>query len=75
MKSDREKYFPELDEETYEKYEKRAEGWQFRCMKCGHRAHFGKYGVRKHAMSVEKRVLGWCKRCRWVRCLKVDRFK
>jgi len=61
--------------ETMEKYEKRAPGWKIICMKCGLSEPYGKYGIRKHAASVDKCELGWCSNCKRLRCHKIKKVK
>ncbi len=45
-----------------EKAEKRAPGWDVRCLKCGFTEQWGKYGIRLWAVG-RKYALGRCQRC------------
>ena len=64
-----------MDQEQFEKYEKRAPGWQIRCCKCDHTEHFGKYGIRIGAVSWKKFNISWCSQCRWLRFHAVEKKK
>jgi len=61
-----------LDNQTNEKYEQRAPGWVIRCLKCGLTEPFGKYGIRLGGAG-RNWTLGWCPRCRWIRCHVIDK--
>jgi len=65
----------EPTEEQKRRWEKRAPGWVFRCLKCGHAEPFGKYGVRLGAASWKRYTLGRCKRCRRIGCHAVEKRK
>ena len=64
-----------MDQEEFDKYEKRAPGWEMRCCKCGYVEHFGKYGIRLGAASFKKYTIGWCGQCRWVRFHAIEKTK
>ena len=57
---------------TCERYERRAPGWVVRCLTCGLTEPWGKYGIRKFAAG-RRWTLGWCARCRWIRCHVIER--
>ena len=52
-------------------YERRAPGWDVRCLKCGFTEPWGKYGIRLLAQG-RNWTIGWCSRCRWVRCHVIE---
>ncbi|MDY0165885.1 MAG: hypothetical protein RBS80_05030 [Thermoguttaceae bacterium] len=55
----------QVDPQEWARWEKRAPGWQVRCLKCGYRQHWGKYGIRRGAVG-KKYTVGRCPRCkRW----------
>ena len=60
------------DKQVMERYEARAPGWQVRCLKCGLTEHWGKYGIRIGGWG-RKWTLGWCSRCRWIRCHVIEK--
>ena len=62
-----------MNQEEFDKYEKRAPGWQMRCCKCGYTEHYGKYGIRKWAASAGKVTWGWCSKCRWIRFHAIEK--
>ena len=45
-----------------------------RCLKCGFIEDWGKYGIRLGAVG-ENYTLGWCSRCRWIRCHVIEKRK
>lgn len=51
--------------------ERRAPGWEGRCLRCGHRYAWGLVGIRIGAASRGKMVLARCPRCRKIGCQKV----
>ncbi len=51
-----------------------APGWKVRCLKCGFTEDWGKYGIRI-AGAGKKYTLGWCSRCRWIRCHVIEKSK
>lgn len=53
--------------------EKRAPGWQIRCMKCGFTEHWGKYGIRRFAIGTSY-TIGWCNTCRWIRFHAIEKI-
>lgn len=50
-----------------------APGWQVRCLTCGLRVDAGRAGVVRIAAVGKSYKLGWCSRCRRIRCLVVER--
>lgn len=50
-----------------------APGWQVRCPGCGKTKPYGSIGIRIGAASRGKRILAWCKTCRWFRWAIVER--
>jgi hypothetical protein len=52
----------------------RAPGWRVRCLKCGFSDDWGKYGIRRGAFG-KCYTVGWCSRCRWIRCHVIERPK
>jgi hypothetical protein len=52
----------------------RAPGWKIRCLKCGFTEDWGKYGIRRGAFG-RTYTLGWCSRCRWIRCHVIEKVK
>ncbi|MCE5326550.1 MAG: ankyrin repeat domain-containing protein [Planctomycetaceae bacterium] len=54
-----------------EEYERRAPGWIIRCKTCGFTEPWGKYGVRLMGRG-RTLTIGWCRRCRWIRCHVVE---
>jgi len=55
-------------------YELRAPGWDVRCLKCGFREPWGKYGIRRGAAG-RKYTLGRCSRCGRICCHVVEKRK
>ena len=53
---------PSPTPEEWAKWEKRAPGWRVRCRKCGFTEHWGKYGIRLHAVG-NRYMLGRCSSC------------
>ncbi len=51
---------------TPEDYERRAPGWQIRCLRCGLTEPWGKYGLRLGACG-RSYTLGRCTRCGRIR--------
>ena len=48
--------------------------WQLRCPKCGRAKTYAELGgIRLGAASKGKRLLGWCRGCRWFRWAIVER--
>ncbi len=60
------------DEHDDGAFEQRAPGWVIRCLKCGFTEPWGKYGIRLGAAG-RTWTLGWCARCRWVRCHVIEK--
>jgi hypothetical protein len=60
------------DNQTLERYERRAPGWQIRCLKCGFTEPWGKYGIRIGAAGREY-TLGRCARCRRICCHVIEK--
>ena len=52
-----------------------APGWQVRCSHCGLTIEAGKAGIIRLGARGKSYKLGWCSRCRWFRCLIVERSK
>lgn len=52
----------------------RAPGWRVRCLKWGFSEDWGKYGIRLGAAG-RSYTVGWCSRCRWIRCHVVEKAK
>ncbi len=51
-----------------------APGWRISCTKCGRSAPASRVGItRIGARSVHKYVLGYCRDCRWLRWLRLER--
>lgn len=51
-----------------------APGWQVRCTKCGRTRDAAEVGiVRVWAASRGKWTLGWCRQCRWLRWIAIER--
>lgn len=61
-----------VDERASAEHERRAPGWVIRCLKCGFTEPWGKYGIRLGAVG-RKWTVGWCSRCRWVRCHVIEK--
>lgn len=50
------------------------EDWQIKCPKCGRSKLYSEIGgIRQGAYSKGKRLLGWCKECKWFRWAKVEK--
>ena len=50
--------------------------WEISCPKCRRSKLLSEIGgVRKGAHSKGKRILGWCKECRWFSCMKLKKVK
>ena len=64
----------QADAQAREKYQRRAPGWDVRCLKCGFREPWGKYGIRLWAAG-RKWTVGRCKRCGKIRCHVIERRK
>lgn len=64
----------EADQAKLEEYERRAPGWDIRCLKCGLTEPFGKYGIRWGAAG-RKYTFGRCSRCRRWGCFVVEKRK
>ena len=60
------------DKQPEREHERRAPLWRVRCLKCGLEEPWGKYGIRLAAAG-RHYTLGWCSRCRWIRCHVVQR--
>lgn len=52
-----------------------APGWQVRCLRCGLHLPAGQAGIIRLGAYGKSYKLGWCWRCRWVRCFVVERSK
>lgn len=52
-----------------------APGWQVRCLRCGLHVPAGQAGIIRLGAYGKSYKLGWCWRCRWVRCFVVERSK
>jgi hypothetical protein len=79
------------DELKQVQYERRAPGWVIRCLKCGLTEPWGKYGIRLQDIGRKwplgfsaffqvggggvQWTLGWCSRCRWIRCHVIEKPK
>ena len=63
---------PPADRQTEAQYDRRVPGWQVRCLRCGLTEHWGKYGIRLGARG-RKWTLGWCSRCRGLRCHAIEK--
>ena len=50
-----------------------APGWQVRCLSCGLKVDAGKAGIIRIRAAGKSYNLGWCSRCRRLRCLVVER--
>ena len=50
-----------------------APGWQVRCKTCGLTVDAGKAGIIRVWAVGKSYKLGWCSRCRRIRCLVVER--
>jgi hypothetical protein len=51
-----------------------APGWRISCTKCGRSAPAAKAGItRIGAVSVHKCVVGWCRDCRWLRWMRIEK--
>jgi NAD-dependent SIR2 family protein deacetylase len=57
---------------TLDVWEQRAPGWSVRCLKCGFKEPWGKYGYRLHATGRPFK-LRRCPRCRHIGCHAVER--
>jgi len=64
----------QADDKVREEYERWAPGWVVRCLTCGFTEPWGKYGIRLGATG-RKCTLGWCSRCRWIRCHVIEKRK
>lgn len=53
--------------------ERRAPGWELRCLRCGYRQPYGRRGIRIGAASVGKSVLLRCSRCGRLGCHRVTK--
>ncbi len=62
-----------LDRETWKRCQKRAPGWRVRCLRCGYKQHWGRFGIRRGAASWKKWTLGFCKRCRRIACHAIEK--
>ena len=62
----------EHDARQSEPYERRAPGWDVRCLKCGFKEPWGKYGIRIHARG-RSYTLGRCPRCRRIGCHIIEK--
>lgn len=59
-------------DQELERWEKRAPGWRMRCLTCGFSEPWGKHGIRLAAVG-KKYTLCYCPRCRWLRCVVVEK--
>ena len=50
-----------------------APGWQIRCLTCGLRVDAGRAGIIRLGAIGKSYKIGWCSRCRRIRCLVVER--
>lgn len=62
----------QTDGARLEAYQQRAPGWVIRCLKCGFTEPWGKYGIRIGGKG-RNWILGWCSRCRWIRCHVIEK--
>jgi hypothetical protein len=51
----------------------RAPGWKIRCLTCGLTEDWGKFGFRRAAVG-KSYTIGWCSRCRRIRCHVIERL-
>ncbi|HRX85216.1 MAG TPA: hypothetical protein P5572_09390 [Phycisphaerae bacterium] len=62
--------------ENLEKYERRAPGWDIRCLKCGFAEPAGKYMIRLWATNRGGECrLHRCRRCRRLCCHSIEKRK
>ena len=62
----------QTDQQTSAQYERRAPGWDVRCLKCGFTEPWGKYGIRIWGAG-RKYTLGRCQRCRKICCHVIEK--
>ncbi|MGO9587707.1 MAG: hypothetical protein ACLP2Y_16095 [Limisphaerales bacterium] len=53
--------------------EKRAPGWQLRCLQCGFTEPWGKYGIRLKAVG-RTYTFGRCSQCRRIRMHVIEKI-
>ena len=63
---------PQISPDRSAEYERRAPGWNSRCLTCGLVEPYGKHGIRIAAAG-SPRKLYWCDRCQRFRCHRVER--
>ena len=61
-------------QQTRDEYERRAPGWDVRCLKCGFKEPWGKYGIRRWAIG-RAWTLGRCSRCGKICCHIIEKRK
>jgi hypothetical protein len=59
-------------EDDPSRWDRRAAGWQVRCLRCGFRQHWGRYGIRKWAAG-RSYTLGRCRRCGRLGCHAIEK--
>jgi hypothetical protein len=64
---------PESHDKLQE-YERRAPGWDIRCLRCGYTEPWGKYGIRLLAAG-RKWTAGRCARCHRFCCHVIEKRK
>jgi hypothetical protein len=47
--------------------------WQIRCLKCGQSRDAEAAGITRIGAG-KKYTIGWCSRCRWLRCAVIERM-
>jgi hypothetical protein len=47
--------------------------WRARCPQCGRSKTYAEMGGKRIAASKGKRILGWCRQCRWFRWAIVEK--
>ena len=52
-----------------------APGWRVRCLRCGLSIPAGQAGIIRLGAYGKSYKLGWCQRCRRIRCFVVERSK
>ena len=52
-----------------------APGWQIRCLTCGLKVPAGEVGIIRIGAFGRSYKLGWCSRCKRLRCLVIERVK
>jgi len=54
--------------------QKRAPGWQIRCLKCGFTEEWGKYGIRRWAWG-STYTFGRCPKCQRIRFHVIEKVR